>query len=97
MLCSASSIQGDQLPNLVMNGAVLPLSERVKYSGIILDNQLSFKSHIDSIAKKISKLVGIFYKIKDYLCALPSNVTNVLYVDILIIVLLCVDIPTKFI
>ena len=65
ILCSASSIWGE-LPNLEMNGAVLPLTEQVKYSGIILDNQLSFKSHIDSIAKKISKLVGIFYKIKDY-------------------------------
>ena len=54
MLCSASSIQRDQLPNLEMYGAVLPLSEQVKHFGIILDNQLSFKSHIDSIAKKIS-------------------------------------------
>ena len=51
MLCSASSIRGDQLPNLEMNGAVLPLIEQVKYLGIILDNQLLFKSHIDSIAK----------------------------------------------
>ena len=56
----------DQLPNLEMNGAVLPLTEQVKYLGIILDNQLSFKSHIDSISRKISKLVGIFSKIKDY-------------------------------
>ena len=66
MLCLASSIQLDQLPNLQMNGRVLPLSERFKYLGIILDNQLSFKSHIDSIAKNISKLVGIFYTIKNY-------------------------------
>ena len=66
MLSSASSIRGDQLPNLEMNGAVLPLTEHVKYLGIILDNQLSFKSRIDSITKKISKLVGIFYKIEDY-------------------------------
>ena len=34
MLCSASSIQGDQLLNLEMNGAVLPLTEQVKYLGL---------------------------------------------------------------
>ena len=34
MLFSASSIQWDQLPNLEMNGAVLQLTEQVKYLGL---------------------------------------------------------------
>ena len=84
MLCSASSIRGDQLLNLEINGAVSPLTEQVKYLGIILDNQLWFKSRIDSIAKKISKLVGIFYKIKDYVpyhCVIVWGHTNKVHIN----------------
>ena len=61
MLCSASSNQWYQRTQRKW-------TERCyrQYLGIILDKQLSYKSHIDKIAKKISKLVRIFYKIKNY-------------------------------
>ena len=44
--------------------------------GIIFDNHLSFKDHIDSLMLKLSKYVGRFYKVRHYL---PKSALIVLY------------------
>ena len=36
----------------------------VKYLGILIDSNLSWKFHIDSICKKIKKSIGIFSKLR---------------------------------
>ena len=38
-----------------------------KYLGLILDNKLNFKSHIDYIVKKVSKRIGAMYRSKSLL------------------------------
>ena len=41
-------------------------STKIKYLGIILDNKLDWKWHKAKNSKKISKAVGILYKIRHY-------------------------------
>ena len=39
-------------------------TERIKFLGVNLDENLSFKAHIDEICAKLSRTVGILFKLK---------------------------------
>ena len=39
-------------------------STKIKYLGLILDTRLTWKSHISELSKKLSRAVGILYKIR---------------------------------
>ena len=54
-------------PSLYLSGQALPLSTNVKYLGIILDDKLSWTSHINSLASKLSKANGIISKLRHFL------------------------------
>ena len=47
-----------------------------KYLGVILDHRLNFSQHIESVCTKISKTIGIFYRLKFYV---PMNILITLY------------------
>ena len=47
-----------------------------KFLGLFIDDNLNFKSHIDHIATKCSKIVGILYNIKDFV---PLAILNIIY------------------
>ena len=47
-----------------MSKKALSEKDNVKYLGILIDSTLSWKYHIDSVSKKISKTIGILYKIR---------------------------------
>lgn len=47
-----------------------------KYLGVIIDEKLNWKDHVDFIYKKLVKFTGIFYKIRDLL---PRACLNKLY------------------
>ena len=55
-----------------INNTEIKFVEYVKYLGILLDNKLSWKSRVSSLCSKISKVCGIFYKLRYYvlLCTL---------------------------
>jgi len=38
--------------------------DQVKYLGIMIDSTLSWKNHIDNVSTKISKIIGLLYKIR---------------------------------
>ena len=38
----------------------------VKYSGILIDKNLSWKIHIDNVATKLSKTVGLIAKLRHF-------------------------------
>ena len=42
-------------------------TNNIKYFGIIFDKHLTFKNHVDVIARKISKSVDILFKLSKYL------------------------------
>lgn len=48
----------------------------IKFLGVYFDNHITFKQHIDYISLKLSKSVGILYKLNSYL---PVEVLKILY------------------
>ena len=52
----------------------------VKFLGVLLDSTLSWKPHITELSKKLSKTIGIFYKLRHYAAA---DVLKLLYYAIL--------------
>ena len=51
---------------LTINNNNIPRCMFVKYLGILIDSNLSWKSHIDSICKKIKRSVGMLSKLRYY-------------------------------
>ena len=47
----------------------------------MLDENLTWKSHIEMVGKKISKVTGILYRLKNIL---PENVLFVLYISLIV-------------
>ena len=62
---------------LKLNRTVLHESPKIKYLGLILDRNLSWKHHIFELRKKLSRAVGILYKMKKL--NTPKNVLLSLY------------------
>ena len=54
----------NQRITLKLNGATIYESKKIKYLGIIMDDQLTWKHHITELSKKISKSIGIIFKMK---------------------------------
>ena len=64
MLVTTKTIRQNIEQDVSFNNVPLKLCEQAKSLGVIFDNNLSFKPHINYIVGKISKIVGIFYKLK---------------------------------
>jgi hypothetical protein len=56
-----------EIPLLSYNNIKISHTASTKYLGFILDNQLSLSLHIQHIAAKLRKWVGVFYKIAPFL------------------------------
>ena len=56
-------------PSLPLNlcNNIVNITNTAKYLGILIDNQLSFKSHINFLEKKLSRSVGIMAKLSYHL------------------------------
>jgi hypothetical protein len=48
-------------------GKVVKTVNCVKYLGVLVDQRLSFKDHISYVCKRVSKLTGLVYKVRDIL------------------------------
>ena len=53
--------------NVTINNTIINCVESIKFLGIILDNKLTWKLHIDDIYNSLMKYVGIFYKLRPIL------------------------------
>lgn len=62
---------------LKLNQKTLFESAKIKYLGMILDQTLSWKHHIFELRKKLSRAIGILYKMKT--CNCPQNILVSLY------------------
>ena len=62
--------------SVLINQNLIEKSECVKYLGVHLDNKLSWRTHIDKICKKVSKVCGMIYKLRYYV---PLSTLKIVY------------------
>ena len=55
------------MPSLIIKGIELESVDHIACLGVILDENMSWKPHLDMLANKISKYTGIMNKLKQYL------------------------------
>ena len=55
------------LPNLLIEDIHIKREHVTKFLGVIIDENLSWKQHIEILSSKISKTIGILYKSRDVL------------------------------
>ena len=63
MLISNKSLKSSSL-KLILNNNNIKQSEHVKYLGFLLDSKLNLKAHVSSLCSKLSKICGVFYKLR---------------------------------
>ena len=61
------------LPPLLINNVSLSPKLYTKFLGVTLDSRLNFKQHIQSIAPKVSKTIGILCRLKKKLPPPPKH------------------------
>lgn len=67
------------VPLLKMGNANISEVDNIKFLGMYLDRHLTFKYHVDYISTKISKSIGILYKLKYFL---PPEVLKIIYLSL---------------
>ena len=53
--------------NVNLNGKSITQTRVTKYLGLLIDEDLNFHRHIESIANKITPIAKIFYRLNDIL------------------------------
>ena len=61
---------------ILINKKAISEKDSLKYLGVVIDSTLSWKQHINAISKKISRSIGIMYKLRPYL---PLQIMKNLY------------------
>ena len=51
---------------ILINKQAIHKVKYVKYLGILIDSHLTFKDHINELNKKISRAIGILYRLRQY-------------------------------
>ena len=67
--------------NVCIDNTLIERVESFNYLGIMLNETLSWKSHIEMVGKKISKITGILYRLRKLF---PENVLFTLYNSLII-------------
>ena len=62
--------------NIVINGITIERVESFNFFGLIIDEGLSWKKHTDVVRNKISKVVGILYRLNNIF---PRYILQTLY------------------
>ena len=51
-----------------MNRQAIAQKEYVKYLGVLIDSKLTFQFHITGVTKKVSRAIGLMYKLRHCVC-----------------------------
>ena len=65
---------GDQC--IILDNTKLERVKQTKFLGVIIDENLTWKNQIDNIAKNISRVIGLLYKLKHFV---PERILYSLY------------------
>ena len=66
----------NNLPPLIYHNNNIRITNTHTLLGVTFDENMSFKSHISNTVLKLSRIVGLFYRVRDFV---PSNILKVLY------------------
>ena len=61
---------------LAIGNNTITQTDNVKYLGVILDKNLNWKLHISNLCSKLSKICGVFYKIRHFV---PLSTLRIVY------------------
>src|SRR6218665_1196755 len=61
---------------LLIDNIQLTRVDKVKFLGVVIDEHLTWKPHIDHVKSKVNKTVGIIYRLKG---SLPNYSLKLLY------------------
>ena len=53
-------------PSLTLNGRDIKQVSETKFLGVIIDENLSWQPHIDSVSRKLASCVGALYRVQDF-------------------------------
>ena len=70
-----------RLPKLEINGINIEREKVTKFLGVLLDENLSWKEHINSIKTKISKNIGLLYKARYFVTKKSLNQLYFSYIN----------------
>src|SRR6218665_829132 len=65
---------------LFIDNIQLTRVSKVKFLGVIIDEHLTWKPHIDHVKSKVTKIVGVMYRLKG---SLPKHSLKLLYTALL--------------
>ena len=71
----------DNLLPVCIDNNIIHRKESIQFLGIILDEFLNWKHHINHISLKLSRSIGVLSRLK---CVLPSNILFMLYNSIIV-------------
>ena len=66
-LMFSSNNKGNTERNVSVNNIIINHNEAINFLGLIIDNKLNFKEHIDKINKRLKQLISYCYKIRNKL------------------------------
>ena len=66
-LANSISTRLEQEFSLILGQREINRASHTKFLGLVLDENLSWSFHIDSISRKVSKSIGILYRARHYL------------------------------
>ena len=61
---------------VMQNNVLLPVVNESKLLGIVIDEKLSWKSHLEHVSARVSAKIGLIYRLSRFL---PSNQLNLIY------------------
>ena len=67
--------------NIKLDGVSLNRVSSTKFLGVIIDENLTWKNHIDAISKTISRNIGVLTKLKHFV---PENILYSLYCTLIL-------------
>ena len=76
-------ISHNVIPNnvdLIMGKNLLKWEEVMHFLGVYIDQGLTFKNHVDQDCKKLSKSIGILYRLSSYV---PYDIHRTLYFSLM--------------
>ena len=66
LMMIGNAMQNSTNFEMIVNHYNIPLTNSVKYLGVILDNKLTWQPHIEQISLKLSRACGMIFKLRHY-------------------------------